>query len=81
MLQNTSGSLNDAVCGVEASTSLYHEAGQCMLARNIRLLFSSQPAWWNILYDNLKIYFKREGNLETLIPCMISKYIKINAMF
>jgi len=45
MLQNTSGSLSDAVCdidktSVEASTctSLYNEAGQCMLARYICFL-------------------------------------------
>ena len=59
VFQNMAGSLNDTLSdnvntGVEAITSLYHEAGQCMLVKNIGGRFSSQPAWWNSTCDNLK---------------------------
>jgi len=74
VFQNIAGSLNDTVSdtvntGVEAITSLYHEAGQCMLVKNIGGRFSSQPAWWNSTCDSLKyIKFRalekfRESNL------------------
>ncbi|XP_060562301.1 uncharacterized protein LOC132721934 [Ruditapes philippinarum] len=58
-LQNISHSLSNTVCndvntGVKAITSLYHEAGQCMLVKNMSGRFSSQPPWWNSTCDNLK---------------------------
>jgi len=59
MLQNLSRSLSNTVCddvntGVEAITSVYHEAGQCMLVRNMGGRFALQPTWLNSTCDNLK---------------------------
>jgi len=56
------GSLNDTVSdnvntGVETITSLYHEAGQCLLVKIFGGRFSLQPAWCNSTCDNLQYIY------------------------
>ena len=74
-LQNMSRSLSDTMCddvntGFEAITSLYHEAGQCMLVRNMVGHFALQHTCRNSTCDNLKyIKFRalrkfRESNCQ-----------------